>query len=174
MSKQNFLKSKEKFFFREYFKEAKKMIQDTIYHVKNNVYFFSRKKRIKYQERLHSNYFSCSTIKNKFNKDPLYYCRYDFNKKNLNKLKKGYYVPEVLLDVHGFNQDQTKKELGKLIYFCIQKKINCINIMHGYGKKILKKNIPIWLSRHPNVIAFHQAPKILGYDAAILVLIDFL
>ncbi|CAL4318600.1 UPF0115 protein YfcN [Buchnera aphidicola (Chaitophorus sp. 3695)] len=174
MSKQNFLKLKDKFFFRKYFKEAKKMIQDTVYHVKDNICFISRKKRKKYQEQLHSNYFSCSTIKNNFHEDPLYYCRDDFNKKKLKKLRKGYYIPEVILDVHGFNQDQTKQELGKLIYFCIQKKINCINIMHGYGRNILKKQIPIWLSRHPNVMAFHQAPKILGYDAAILVLIDFL
>lgn len=173
MSKQNFLKFKDKFIFRKYFKKAKKMIQDTVYHIQDNIYFLSRNKRIKHQENLHSKYFSCSTINNKFNKNPLYYCRYDFNKKKLNRLRKGYYTPEILLDVHGFSQNKAKQELGKLIYFCIQKKIHCINVMHGYGKNILKKQIPIWLSRHPNIIAFHQSPKILGHDAAILILIDY-
>ncbi|CAL4318694.1 UPF0115 protein YfcN [Buchnera aphidicola (Chaitophorus populicola)] len=174
MSKQNFLKYKDKFFFRKNVQNVKKMIQDTVYHIQDNIYFVSRKKRTKYQERLHSNYFSHAAINNTFNEKPLYYFRYDCSKKKLNKLRKGYYIPEVILDVHGFNQNQTKKELGKLIYFCIQKNINCINVMHGYGKNILKKQIPIWLSRHPNIIAFHQAPKVLGYDAAILVLIDCL
>ncbi|NIG99133.1 MAG: endonuclease SmrB [Buchnera aphidicola (Periphyllus acericola)] len=168
------LSLKNKLIFRNYLSGTKKIFQDTIYHFKNsNSYFLSYKKKKKMYEDLHSYYFSLSESINNFNNDPLYYIRYDYELKFLNKLKKGYYSPKIFLDVHGLNQFQTKLELSRLMYFCIEKKINCINIMHGYGKEILKKQIPIWLSRHPNVVAFHQSPKYFGSDAAILVLIDF-
>ena len=44
--------------------------------------------------------------------------------------------------------------------------------MHGHGKHILKQQTPLWLAQHPDVIAFHQAPKEWGGDAALLVLVE--
>ena len=44
--------------------------------------------------------------------------------------------------------------------------------MHGHGKHILKQQTPLWLAQHPHVMAFHQAPKEYGGDAALLVLIE--
>jgi DNA-nicking Smr family endonuclease len=172
MKKKNYLNSQDKLIFRKWFSEAKKIKQDTVYHLNNKIYFFSHQKK-KYLENLHIDYFSCTNSRNKLHNNPLYYIRYDCSVNRLKKLKKGYYIPEIFLDLHGLNQIQAKIELGKLMYFCIQKKIKCVNIMHGYGKNILKKQIPLWLSRHPNILAFHQSPKIFGHDAAILALIDF-
>ncbi|WP_343187829.1 endonuclease SmrB [Buchnera aphidicola (Periphyllus koelreuteriae)] len=168
------IKIKNKLIFKKWLNGTKKIVQDTIYHIKNSYSScYSYKKIQSYQENLHSDYFSYNNLNKKFNNNPLYYIRYKREINRLKKLKKGYYVPKLFLDVHGFTQYQTRKELGKLMYFCIKKKINCVNIMHGYGKNILKRQIPIWLSRHPNVVAFHQSPKYFGNDAAILVLIDF-
>ena len=45
-------------------------------------------------------------------------------------------------------------------------------VMHGHGKHILKQQTPLWLAQHPHVMAFHQAPKEYGGDAALLVLIE--
>ncbi|HFX4694346.1 TPA: Smr/MutS family protein, partial [Escherichia coli] len=36
----------------------------------------------------------------------------------------------------------------------------------------LKQQTPLWLAQHPHVMAFHQAPKEYGGDAALLVLIE--
>ncbi len=43
--------------------------------------------------------------------------------------------------------------------------------MTGHGKYILKQQPPLWLTHHPYVMAFHQAPKMFGGDAALLVLV---
>lgn len=173
MSKNNFLNSKDKKIFRKNLPRIKKIVQDKVYHINNNFFYLHRDKKQLYQEYLHSDYFSYTSSNKKFNNNPLRYIRYNCNMHTLKKLKKGYYIPKIFLDFHGLTQYQTKMELGKIMYFCIKKKINCFNIMHGYGKNILKKQIPLWLSRHPNVVAFHQSPKNFGFDAAIIVLIDF-
>ncbi|CAL4318533.1 endonuclease SmrB [Buchnera aphidicola] len=172
MRKKTCLSTKDKSIFKKFSNGIKKIKQDTVYHSNDNIYLLSCKKK-KHHEKLHRDYFSYSSFKNQLHNDPIYYIRYDCSVNRLKKLKKGYYLPEIFLDLHGLNQIQAKIELGKLMYFCIQKKIKCVNVMHGYGKNILKKQIPLWLSRHPNVMALHQSPKIFGYDAAILVLIDF-
>lgn len=44
--------------------------------------------------------------------------------------------------------------------------------MHGHGKHILKQQIPLWLAQHPNIIAFHQAPKVWGGSSSLLILIE--
>ncbi|HBY5609928.1 TPA: endonuclease SmrB, partial [Klebsiella pneumoniae] len=31
---------------------------------------------------------------------------------------------------------------------------------------------PLWLAQHPHIMAFHQAPKEYGGDAALLILIE--
>jgi len=46
------------------------------------------------------------------------------------------------------------------------------SVMTGQGKHILKQQTPLWLAQHPHVMAFHQAPKMFGGDAALLVLIE--
>ncbi|USS94199.1 endonuclease SmrB [Buchnera aphidicola] len=172
MSKKNFLSSKDKFIFRKLIRGTKEITQDTIYYSNNNLCFLSCKMK-EHNEHLHRDYFSHTHSRNKLHNNPLYYIRYDCSANRLKKLKKGHYIPEIFLDLHGLNKFQAKVELGKLMYFCVKKKIKCVNVMHGYGKNILKEKIPLWLSRHPNVIALHQSPKIFGNDAAVLVLIDF-
>jgi DNA-nicking Smr family endonuclease len=43
--------------------------------------------------------------------------------------------------------------------------------MHGHGKHILKQRLPMWLAQHPQVLAFHQATRAWGGNAALLVLL---
>ncbi|MBV7315014.1 endonuclease SmrB [Shewanella sp. NIFS-20-20] len=90
----------------------------------------------------------------------------------LKRLRRGDYVPEILLDVHGMRQAEAKLELIALIEACIREHCHTCCVMHGYGQGILKQQIPLWLAQHPKVQAFHQAPKAWGGDAALLVLID--
>lgn len=69
-------------------------------------------------------------------------------------------------------QLQAKQELGALIAACRREHVFCACVMHGHGKHILKQQTPLWLAQHPHVMAFHQAPKEYGGDAALLVLIE--
>lgn len=88
------------------------------------------------------------------------------------KLRRGDYSPELFLDLHGLTQLQAKQELGALIAACRREHVFCACVMHGHGKHILKQQTPLWLAQHPHVMAFHQAPKEYGGDAALLVLIE--
>lgn len=76
------------------------------------------------------------------------------------------------VDLHGLTQLQAKQELGALIAACRREHVFCACVMHGHGKHILKQQTPLWLAQHPHVMAFHQAPKEYGGDAALLVLIE--
>ncbi|WP_343192666.1 endonuclease SmrB [Buchnera aphidicola (Taiwanaphis decaspermi)] len=152
-------------------RKTKKIVQDTIFH------FHKRKKKnIKkenYEQELNNFYFSKNKSNILYQFDPICYFREDCDKKKIYKLKKGIYKPGIFLDLHGLTQKEARRELGYLFRICQKEKIFCANIMHGHGKNILKNSIPFWLSQHPDVIAFHRSPKIFGYNAALLVLIDF-
>ncbi len=65
---------------------------------------------------------------------------------------------------------QRQQEL--LIAACRREHVFCACVMHGHGKHILKQQTPLWLAQHPHIMAFHQAPKEYGGDAALLILIE--
>lgn len=89
----------------------------------------------------------------------------------LKKLRRGDYIPEFFLDLHGLTQQQAKEELSALLLAAKRQHVQCVSIMHGHGKHILKKKLPMWLAQHPQVLAFHQATRSWGGDAALLVLL---
>jgi DNA-nicking Smr family endonuclease len=87
-------------------------------------------------------------------------------------LRRGMYAPDLILDLHGLDQNQAKQEISALLYACQKEHAQCVCIVHGLGGKILKNKVPHWLVQHPDVIAFHQAPLEWGGAGALLVLID--
>ncbi|MFC0308450.1 endonuclease SmrB [Gallibacterium trehalosifermentans] len=90
----------------------------------------------------------------------------------LKRLRRGDFVPDLFLDLHGLTREQAKQELAALLLACEKENLPCACIMTGYGSFTLKKQIPRWLVQYPKVVAFHHAPKEWGGDAAFLVLID--
>ncbi|CAL4318985.1 endonuclease SmrB [Buchnera aphidicola] len=161
--------------FRKSLKGINEIKQDTIFHYKNsyekNSVFLKRKI---FEHDLNSHLLSNSKLTHKVKNNPISYVRNISEKNKLKKIKKGKYIPEITLDLHGLNQLQAKKELGILISVCLEENIFCACIIHGHGKNILKKQTSFWLSQHPDIIAFCQAPKSLGNSAALIVLIDCL
>jgi len=103
---------------------------------------------------------------------PTRYARSDVPSHELKRLRRGDYVPDMLLDLHGLTQQEAKLELAALLDACRRQRIQCACVMHGHGKNILKQRVPSWLAQHPDVQAFHQAPKEWGGDSALLVLIE--
>ena len=161
--------------FRKYLNDTREIVQDTIFHSRINkkVNQSIRSKRNIFEQEAHSYYFSCfQNEKNFFKENPVSYIRSKNSNNILKRLKKGKYLPDISLDLHGLTQYQAQKKLGQLISICQKEKIFCAHIIHGYGKNILKQQIPFWLSQHPDILAFHQAPRIFGSDAAIIVIIE--
>ncbi|MEH8019029.1 endonuclease SmrB [Rheinheimera muenzenbergensis] len=87
------------------------------------------------------------------------------------RLRRGEFQPEVLLDLHGMTTQQAKTELAGLLAYCQKQQFNCACVVHGKGLGILAKKVPNWLIQHPNVRAFHTAPKSWGKHGALLLLL---
>lgn len=87
-------------------------------------------------------------------------------------LKRGQIQPQVTLDLHGMTQQQAKLELAALLHWCEQQHLHCACVVHGKGLGILARKVPNWLIQHPNVRAFHTAPRSWGRDGALLLLLS--
>ncbi len=172
MSKKEHIESDDLLLFRDTVKGIKKLQQDTI--IQRPRKRFSRQEEIKKdREAKDQEFFFSDEFVPLLNEDgPTRYSRDDVSKYEVKRLRRGIYIPDVYLDMHGMKQQEAKRELGALIAYCIKENVACASVMHGIGKHILKQKVPLWLAQHPDVMAFHQAPLEFGGAGAILVLLQ--
>lgn len=159
--------------FRQLMSDTRRLKQDTVLHTPlrtsgRNI----PEKRALSEQADNSHYFSDEFQPLLAEEGPVRYVRADVSHYELKKLRRGDYTPEIFLDLHGLTQQQAKQELGALLAACRREHLFCASVMHGHGKHILKQQTPLWLAQHPYVMAFHQAPRLFGGDAALLVLIE--
>jgi DNA-nicking Smr family endonuclease len=99
------------------------------------------------------------------------------NRMTLRKLRRGEWPPQDCLDLHGLNSDAARKLLVEFIYDTTQRGLRCINVIHGKGWRsegregILKTHTRHWLTQHPQVLAFCEAPPHAGGGGAVWVLL---
>jgi DNA-nicking Smr family endonuclease len=153
------------------FSGIKKLTQDTIKLPPKNI----KKKQI-IQEKAAAN-FETDHFSDGFephlNEDgPVRYKRDDAQKYLLKQLRRGDFSPEIILDLHGLTQIEARRELGALISCCKKEGLYCCSVLHGVGTYVLKKQVPLWLAQHPDILAFHQAPLEFGGHGALLVLVE--
>ncbi len=172
MKKKEQLSAEDKALFRQLMTGTRKLKQDTLVHQPPRKKAQVSLKRQLSEQADNSHYFSDEFQPLLAEDGPVRYVRSDVSHYELKKLRRGDYTPEIFLDLHGLTQQQAKQELGALIAACRPEHIFCASVMHGHGKHILKQQTPLWLAQHPYVMAFHQAPKAFGGDAALLVLIE--
>ncbi len=53
---------------------------------------------------------------------PTRYARDDVSTYEVKRLRRGVYVPDVFLDMHGMTQQEAKRELGAMIAYCVKTK----------------------------------------------------
>ncbi|WP_019612953.1 endonuclease SmrB [Psychromonas ossibalaenae] len=153
------------------FSGIKKLQQDTIKLPTKNM----KKKEVikqKREESLEANHFSDAFEPHLPEEGPVRYCREDADKYLVKQIRRGDFAPEIILDMHGLTQEEAKRELGALIACCKKEGLYCCSVLHGVGKHILKKQVPLWLAQHPDILAFHQAPLEFGGHGALLVLVE--
>lgn len=174
MSKKISVSDDELAMFRDAVKGAKKLTQDTINPPQRQKALTGQKNAQKQSREAvdHSFYFSDEFEPLLKEEGPTQYARGDVSKYEVKRLRRGVYVPDVFLDMHGMTQQEAKRELGAMIATCLKEDIACACVMHGIGKHILKQKAPLWLAQHPDVLAFHQAPLEFGGNGALLVLLD--
>lgn len=158
--------------FRDAVKGIKQLKQDTINPPRRQTAHASSQKLTTSIASDHTFYFSDEFEPLLKEEGPTQYARLDVSKYEVKRLRRGVYVPDIFLDLHGLTQIEAKRELGALIAECIKENICCACVMHGIGKHILKKKTPLWLAQHPSVLAFHQATLEFGGNGALLVLIE--
>ncbi len=130
------------------------------------------KTRAKQARKLADHYFSDSYQPALPTEGPMRYVRNPAHHFELKRLRRGDHSPELLLDLHGMTQAEARHELIALIDACKRQQIPCASVMHGLGSGVLKARIPAWLTQHPDILAFHQAPLEWGGQSALLILVE--
>lgn len=95
----------------------------------------------------------------------------------LRKLKRGGWVIQAELDLHGLRSDEARLALAEFLLACARRDIRCVRIVHGKGLRsknrepVLKHKLRHWLTQREDVLAYCQArPHDGGSGAAIVLL----
>jgi len=108
--------------------------------------------------------------------DELAYLREGVGRDLLRKLRRGHWVVEDELDLHGMNRHTAAISLTEFLRHSRHRRLGCVRIIHGKGRgshhrqPVLKGLLRKWLVRQ-DVLAFSQAPDPLGGSGAVLVLL---
>jgi DNA-nicking Smr family endonuclease len=107
----------------------------------------------------------------------LSYRRNGIGADTLRKLRRGFWVVQAELDLHGHRVAEAHEALSIFLREVDQHGFRCVRIVHGKGRgsldgvPVLKGKVRSWLARRNDVIAFCQAPPADGGAGALLVLL---
>ena len=95
----------------------------------------------------------------------------------LNKLRRGYWVIQAAIDLHGLISDEARLYVAEFLADCKKRGIRCVRIVHGKGlgsrnkEPVLKHKLRNWLIQKDEVIAYAQARQQDGGSGAVIVLL---
>jgi DNA-nicking Smr family endonuclease len=95
----------------------------------------------------------------------------------LKKLRRGHWVTQDELDLHGHRVEQAREELTLFIKDSIKRGLRCVRVVHGKGlgskdkQPVLKGKVRGWLVQKEEVIAFVAARPAEGGGGALVVLL---
>ena len=95
----------------------------------------------------------------------------------LRKLRRGHWVVEDELDLHGLKVHEASERVSEFLGRCARRSRHCVRVVHGKGLRspgrepVLKGKVRVWLARREEVLAFCQAPANYGGSGALLVLL---
>lgn len=172
MKMKDLLSNDEKQLFKEAIGKVKPMVQDKIVLEKKTALPKKSSSHHNEAKQKATFHFSDEFEPNLSSQGPVKYVKEGADTFEAKNLRRGMYAPDLILDLHGLDQQQAKQEIAALLFACQKEHAQCVCIVHGLGGRILKNKVPHWLVQHPDVIAFHQAPLEWGGNGALLVLVD--
>jgi DNA-nicking Smr family endonuclease len=109
--------------------------------------------------------------------EALSYARNGIGPDTLRKLRRGHWVIQSQLDLHGMRRDEAREALGEFLRAALRRGQRCVRIIHGKGlgsvnrEPVLKNKVRAWLVQKEEVIAFCQARAADGGSGALVVLL---
>ena len=109
--------------------------------------------------------------------DELVFLREGLARQVLRRLRRGHWVVQDNLDLHGMNRVQAALAVSHFLPACSARGLRCVRIVHGKGlgsknrQPVLKLLLRRWLARRDEVLAYCQAPEPDGGGGALLVLL---
>lgn len=109
--------------------------------------------------------------------DELSYRRRGIGIDVVRKLRRGVWVLQAELDLHGLRRDEARERLAAFMRDASRSGLRCVRIVHGKGhgspgrESILKLKVKWWLAQRSEVLAFTYARAADGGHGALIVLL---
>ncbi len=109
--------------------------------------------------------------------DELVFLRDGLSSMVLRKLRRGHWVTQDQLDLHGLRSEEARQLLVAFLNEALAKGLRCVRIVHGKGLRsqnrepVLKRKVGGWLAQRDEVLAFVQARSEDGGGGAVVVLL---
>ena len=109
--------------------------------------------------------------------EELLYLRIGQSPDVLSKLRRGFWVVQAQIDLHGLISDEAREYVAEFLSSCKKRNIRCVRIVHGKGlgsrnrEPVLKHKLRSWLMQKDEVIAYAQAKPEDGGSGAVIVLL---
>ena len=107
----------------------------------------------------------------------LSYARSSITADTVRRLRRGHWVIQSQLDLHGMRTDEAREALSEYLHAVCRRGLRCVRIIHGKGlgsinkQPVLKGKVRNWLVQKDEVIAFCQAKASDGGSGALVVLL---
>jgi DNA-nicking Smr family endonuclease len=109
--------------------------------------------------------------------EELCYVRNGVGAQVLRKLRRGHWVIQDELDLHGLTVEEARGQLVGYLNRCIRRGLRCVRIIHGKGLRsknrepVLKRKVAGWLLQRDEILAYCQARQADGGSGAVVVLL---
>lgn len=95
----------------------------------------------------------------------------------LKDLRRGRWVVQDHIDLHGMNREEARSQLAAFLHECRKNGIRCVRIVHGKGLRspgklsVLRQLVRGWLMQKNEVLAYCQARPQDGGEGALIALL---
>ena len=95
----------------------------------------------------------------------------------LRDLRRGRWVIQAEIDLHGLNRDEARQALSEFLARCLHDERRCVRVIHGKGLRspqkmsILRQLVRGWLAQRDEILAYCQSPPQDGGEGALRVLL---
>jgi DNA-nicking Smr family endonuclease len=94
------------------------------------------------------------------------------------KLRRGHWVVQRQIDLHGLRRDEAREALAEFLRQSVRQGLRCVRIIHGKGlgspgrEPVLKGKVRTWLVQKEEVIAFAEPRAVDGGGGVLVVLLQ--